>query len=150
MAQSLSQLYIHIVFSTKKRFPFIRPEIEKELFAYMGGIIKNNGGIPFIINGMPDHIHIFTNLPRTISLAKYVENIKRNSSKWIKTKGDEYKNFAWQNGYAAFSVSSSVKEIVTRYIANQKQHHQKQKYKTEVIQFLKKYNVDFDENYLWD
>ena len=150
MAQSLSQLYVHIIFSTKKRFPFIKEDVEKELFAYIGGLIKKMGGIPFMINGMPEHIHIFSNLPRTISLSKYVEEIKRSSSKWIKTKGVSYKNFAWQNGFSGFSVSSSKKEIVIKYIVNQKEHHKTQAYKEEVLQFLKEYDIKFDEQYLWD
>ena len=150
MAQSLSQLYVHIVFSTKKRFPFIKQEVEKELFAYMGGVIKNNEGIPFIINGVPDHVHILASLPRTLALSKFIENIKRTSSKWIKSKGLFYKNFAWQNGYAGFSVSSSKTEIVTKYIANQKTHHKIQTYKEEVLQFLNEYNINYDEKYLWE
>ena len=150
MAQSLSKVYLHIVFSTKKRFPFIKPEIEDELYAYMGGTIKKLGGIPFIINGMGDHIHIFSTLPRTIALSKFLEEIKRNSSKWIKTKGREYQNFAWQGGYAAFSVSDSVKDTVVQYIQNQKEHHRSLSFKEEVIKFLKKYDLDYDEKYLWE
>ena len=150
MAQSLSKVYLHIVFSTKKRFPFIKPEIEDELYAYMGGTIKKLGGIPFIINGMGDHIHIFSTLPRTVALSKFLEEIKRNSSRWIKTKGREYQNFAWQGGYAAFSVSDSVKDTVVQYIQNQKEHHRSLSFKEEVIKFLKKYDLDYDEKYLWE
>lgn len=150
MAQSLAQLYTHIVFSTKKHFPFIKPEIETELYAYIGGTIKRIGGIPFMINGMDDHIHIFSTLPRTVALSKFVEDIKRNSSRWIKTKGAAYRNFTWQNGYAGFSVSSSKKDTVVRYIANQKEHHKTVSYKEEVLKFLQEYNIDYDERYLWD
>jgi REP element-mobilizing transposase RayT len=95
MSQSLSQLYTHIVFSTKKHFPFIKPVIEAELYAYMGGTIKRIGGIPFMINGMDDHVHIFSTLPKTVALSKFIEDIKRNSSRWIKTKGAAYQHFAW-------------------------------------------------------
>ncbi len=150
MAQSLAKVYVHTVFSTKKRYPFIKPEIENELYSYIGGIITNLGGIPFQINGIPDHIHVFSTLPKTVSIAKFLEEIKRSSSKWIKTKGEEYKKFAWQNGYAAFSVSSSVKSKVEQYIANQKQHHQQLTFKEELIQFLKKYDVDYNKEYLFD
>jgi len=150
MAQSLSQLYTHIVFSTKKHFPFIKPVIEPELYAYMGSTIKRIGGIPFIINGMDDHVHIFSSLPRTVALSKFIEDIKRNSSRWIKTKGAAYQHFAWQNGYAGFSVSSSHKDNVVRYIANQKEHHKTLMFKDEVIKFLQEYNIDYDERYLWD
>ncbi len=150
MAQSLTQLYTHIVFSTKKHFPFIKPAIEKELFAYLGGTIKGIGGIPFMINGMSDHIHVFSTLPKTIALSKFVEEIKRNSSRWIKTKGSAYQQFAWQNGYAGFSVSSSKKDTVVRYIANQKKHHKTLTFKDELLEFLKEYDIDYDERYLWD
>ncbi len=150
MAQSLAKMYVHIVFSTKKHYPFITPAIEPELFAYMGDTIKRNGGVPFIINGMPDHIHVFATLPRTVTLSKFVEEIKRNSSRWIKTKGAEYQKFAWQRGYGAFSVSSLGKDAVTKYIANQKKHHKKQSFKEELIQFLDKYAIAYDERYLWD
>ena len=136
MAQSLSQLYTHIIFSTKNHVPFIKPTIETELFSYIGGTIKAIGGIPFIINGMSDHIHIFSTLPKTVALSKFVEDIKRSSSKWIKTKGTSYKYFAWQNGYAGFSVSSSQKDTVVRYIANQKEHHKTLSFKEEVLKFL--------------
>ncbi|MEA1896232.1 MAG: IS200/IS605 family transposase [Bacteroidota bacterium] len=150
MAQSLSQLYTHVVFSTKKHFPFIKSEIEAELYAYIGGTIKKIGGIPFMINGMDDHIHIFSTLPRTVALSKLVEDIKRNSSRWIKTKGGAYRNFAWQNGYAGFSVSSSKKDTIVRYIANQKEHHKVVSYKEEVLKFLQENNINYDERYLWD
>ncbi len=150
MAQSLSQLFVHIIFSTKKHFPFIKPEIEGELFAYMGSTIKRLGGIPFLINGTSNHVHVFSTLPKTISLSKFVEEIKRNSSRWIKPKDPAYQKFAWQNGYGAFSVSSSKKETVIKYIANQKEHHQKVTFKEELIKFLKEYGVDYDERYLWD
>lgn len=150
MAQSLSQMYTHIVFSTKKHYPFIKPNIENELFAYMGDTIKRLGGIPFLINGTNDHIHVFSTLPRTISLAKFIEEIKRNSSRWIKSKGTEYYNFAWQNGYGAFSVSSSKKGTLIKYIVNQKEHHKKQTFKEEFLAFLNKYEIDYNVKYLWD
>jgi len=150
MPQSLAQLYVHIIFSTKNRFPFIRPEIESELYAYLGGVIKNIGGIPIIINGMPDHIHILTSLPKTLSLSKFMEEIKRNSSRWIKTKDMAYQKFAWQSGYAAFSVSSSGKDAVLKYIERQKDHHKKDMYKDEVLRFLEAYNINYDKQYLWD
>ena len=150
MAQSLSQIYIHIIFSTKRRQPFIKPDVEPELFAYIGDTIKRNGGIPFLINGTENHIHIFSTLPKNISIAKFIEEIKRNSSRWIKSKGSGYNNFAWQNGYGSFSVSSSKKGIVIKYIASQKEHHKKQTYNEELLTFLDKYKIDYDEKYLWD
>jgi len=150
MSQSLVKMYVHIIFSTKHRFPFIKPDIENELYSYIGGVIKQNGGIPFKINSMPDHIHILSTLPKNISLSKFLEEIKRNSSRWIKLKGDDYIKFAWQGGYCALSVSSSVIEKVKIYISNQKEHHRKSNFKQELIQFLEKYELAYDERYLWD
>jgi len=149
MSQSLSQLYVHIIFHTKYNQPLIRPEVEKELYAYIGGIIKENGSVPIKINGTEDHIHILATMSKNIALAKFVEEIKRNSSRWIKTKGLEYQDFAWQGGYAEYSVSQSVVERVKKYIENQKEHHKKISFKDEYVQFLAEYKIDFDENYLW-
>ena len=150
MPQSLAQIYIHIVFSTKERYPFIDSAIERELFAYIGATIKRCEGVPFLINGTADHIHILSSLPRTMALSKYIEEIKRNSGRWIKTKDADYQKFAWQNGYGAFSVSSSRKESVVRYITGQKEHHKMVTFKEEFITFLEKYNIQYDERYLWD
>ena len=150
MAQSLSQLYVHIVFSTKERYPFIQTDIESELYAYMEGAIKHMNGIPCLINGTVDHVHILATLPRTVTLAKYIEGIKRPSSQWIKTKGEMNQKFAWQNGYGVFSVSSSRRDSVKRYIAGQKEHHRELSFKEEILEFLQKYNVQYDERYLWD
>lgn len=150
MPQSLSKVYVHIVFSTKNRYPFIKSDVEGELFAYIGGVIKINGGVLLKINAVPDHIHILSTLPRTITQSKFLEEIKRNSSRWIKTKGNAYQKFAWQRGYGIFSVSSSKLEVVSNYIQNQKDHHKKPGFKEELLGFLKEYNIDFDEQYLWD
>ncbi len=150
MAQSLSKVYLHIIFSTKERHNMILPKVEKELYAYQGGVIKNLNGYPININGMPDHIHILSTFPRTITIAKFLEEIKKNSSKWIKTKGVEFVDFAWQGGYAIFSVSQSKVEAVSKYISNQKEHHKKMTFKEEVIKFLEQYGVEYDERYLWD
>ena len=150
MPQSLAQIYVHLVFSTKERYPFIQPDVEPELFAYMGGIIKKTGGIPYLINGAADHVHVLSSLPRTVTLSKYIEDIKRSSSRWIKTKNGMYQKFAWQNGYGAFSVSSSRMDSVKRYIAGQKEHHRTATFKEEFLAFLQKYGIEYDEQYLWD
>ena len=107
-------------------------------------------GLPFLINGTADHVHILSTLPRTVTLAKYIEEIKRPSSRWIKTKGGMYSKFAWQNGYGAFSVSSSKVDAVKRYIAGQKEHHREVTFIEEFLEFLQKYNIEYDERYLWD
>ena len=98
MAQSLSKLYVHIVFHVKNDNVVIRPEDEKELYAYIGGVIKANESVPIIINGTENHLHVLTTMSKNLSLAKFVEEIKRNSSRWIKNKGDYYQSFAWQGG----------------------------------------------------
>jgi len=150
MSQSLAQIYIHIVFSTKYRKPLIQTEIEEELYAYIGGIIKTLKGNSIKINGVSNHIHILTTLPKTVTLSKYLEEIKRSSSKWIKTKGADYKNFSWQRGYGAFSVSSYKVDVVKNYIAKQKEHHKSQDFKEEFIEFLDEYKIEYDDRYLWD
>ena len=149
MAQSLSKLYVHIVFHVKNNKILIRPEDDEELYAYIGGIIKANEAFPIKINGVGDHLHILSTMSKNIALAKFVEEIKRNSSRWIKTKGDYYRNFAWQGGYGGFSVSQSVVPIVEKYIAKQKAHHKKQTFQEEYVAFLQKHNVEYDERYLW-
>ena len=150
MAQSLSQIYLHIVFSTKYRYPFLEGSVDHELYAYIGGLIEQHGGIPLSINGVCDHIHILTTFPRTITVADFVKDIKANSSRWLKTKGELYHDFGWQNGYGVFSVSSSKKQVVANYIARQKEHHKKTDYKSEFLQFLHEYGVNYDEQYVWD
>jgi putative transposase len=149
MGQSLSKLFVHIIFHTKNNSVFIKNEDKNELYAYIGAIIKDNGSIPILINGMEDHIHILCVMSKNISLAKIVEEIKRHSSRWIKTKGDYYRIFAWQNGYSGFSVSSSLLDKTRLYIQNQEVHHKKLTFKEELIAFLKEFKIDYDEKYLW-
>ena len=149
MTQSLSKPYIHIVFHTKYNQPLISPEIENDLYAYMGGIIKENQSIPIRINGIENHVHILLVMSKNISLAKLVEEIKKGSSKWIKTKGEEFKKFAWQGGYGGFSVSQYGLDRVVKYIENQKAHHKKITFQDEYIQFLEDYEVDYNEDFLW-
>lgn len=150
MPQSLAQIYVHLVFSTKERRPFIQRNIESQLYAYMADTIKRMDGIPCLINGTEDHIHVLSSFSRTVTLAKYIEEIKRNSSRWIKTKDPGYEKFSWQNGYGAFSVSSSRVNAVKLYIAGQKEHHRVVTFKEEFLEFLRKYNIEYDERYLWD
>ena len=150
MAQSLVKNYIHIVFSTKHRFPFIDEPIENELFNYMGGVCKNLECQPIIIGGHSDHVHLLCLLSRKITLAKLLEEIKSHSSKWIKTKGENYKNFYWQDGYGAFSVNPKEVDIVIKYISTQREHHSRKTFQREFVQFLEEYEVEFDERYLWE
>ena len=150
MPQSLVQNYWHIIFSTKSRYPFIDDGIQKELYSYLAGICKNTESIPVIIGGFTDHVHILLNLSRKIALMKFIEELKSHSSKWIKTKGDRYKNFYWQNGYGGFSVNPHEIENVKEYILNQKEHHKTTTFQDEYRAFLKEYNLEYDERYVWD
>jgi REP element-mobilizing transposase RayT len=120
MSQSLSKLYVHVIFHVKDEQIFIRPENAEELYAYMGGIINQTGSHPIKIGGTENHVHILANMSKNISLSKFLEEIKRNSSRWIKTKNDHYKQFAWQGGYSGYSVSQSKVNIVANYIEGQK------------------------------
>lgn len=148
MSQSFSKFYSHIVFHTKNNVKFIREDIEDELYSYLGGILKNCKSIPFQIGGTSDHIHILCTLPRTMTLARIAEEIKKSSSKWIKTKGSHYRNFYWQDGYGGFSVGWSQIETVKRYISNQKQHHGKVNFIDEYKRLLDENGVEYDERYL--
>ena len=150
MPQSIAYNYLHITFSTKYRVPMIDEAIEEELFKYIGGICKNLECNPIKVGGYRDHIHILCVLSRKIALMKLLEEKKSHSSKWIKTKGDKYKNFYWQRGYGSFSVNPAEIDVVVRYIENQAEHHKKRTFQDEYIAFLKKYNAEYDERYLWD
>jgi REP element-mobilizing transposase RayT len=150
MPQSLSKIYAHITFSTKNRYPFINNEIEQELWAYLGGICKTLECSPIRVGGHLDHVHICCLLSKKITQIKLLEEIKKESSKWIKTKGKQYEKFYWQNGYAIFSVNPSETEAVVGYIENQHEHHKRLTFQDELLAFLKKYNVEYDERYLWD
>ena len=150
MGQSLVKNYIHIIFSTKYSQELIYPPVEKELHSYIGGICKNLECHPIKIGGYTDHIHILCMLSQKIALMKLLEETKSHSSYWIKSKGVGYENFYWQNGYGAFSVNPSEVNAVIKYIENQKEHHSKNGFQDEYRFFLKKYNVDYDERYVWD
>ena len=150
MGQSLVKNYVHIVFRTKYGIPFIDEQLEGELFKYLGGICNELECQVIQVGGHKDHIHILCKLSKKIALAQLVEKLKSHSSKWVKTKGQKYKKFYWQNGYGAFSVNPSEVDVVIHYIANQREHHTKRKFKEEYSAFLKKYDVDYDERYVWD
>ena len=149
MSQSLSKLYVHAVFHIKYNSPKIRRQDKDELYAYMGAIIKDNQSVPIIINGVENHVHILFVLSKNVALAKIMEEIKRHSSRWIKTKGNYYSQFAWQGGYGGFSVSPSLHDKTKEYIRNQEVHHRKKVFKEEYLMFLKKYGIEYDERYLW-
>ena len=150
MPQSLSSILIHLVFSTKNREPFITPVIESELHPYMATILRDHNSPSLVIDGTMDHVHILFALGRTITIADLVEELKTGSSKWIKTKGREFKNFHWQKGYGVFSIGQSNVVALKRYIRSQKQHHRRVTFEDEYRNFLKRYEIEFDERYVWD
>ena len=149
MAQSLAQVYIHLVFHTKYNSVIIREEDLPALFAYVDGIIVNKKSMVIQIGGVPNHIHILCTLPRTVSMADFVEDIKKSSSKWIKTLNPYYSQFAWQGGYGIFSVSASAVEKVKRYVMNQKEHHRKKTFREEYEAFLQAYNIEYNPEFVF-
>ncbi len=150
MPQSLAKIIVHIVFSTKNRFPYLNQNIRTKMHAYLAGTVKNLGSHVYAINGTSDHVHIVCELPRTISLSKFIEEIKKSSSLWIKRQDVKFQKFYWQKGYGAFSVSPSNLPLVIQYVQNQEKHHQRVSFQEELISFLKNSGVEYDEKFLWD
>jgi putative transposase len=150
MPQSLVKNYVHIVFSTKKRVRLIDKSIATDLYAYLAGTCRNLESWPIEIGGHANHVHVLCLLSRKIALMKLVEELKSHSSGWIKKKGLNYRNFYWQNGYGGFSVNPKGIEVVQRYILNQEEHHKRRTFKNEYRGFMKEYNMEYDERYVWD
>ena len=142
MPQSLSKVYTHIIFSTKHRKNLIAEQIENDLYNYIGGICKEMESNPVQIGGHKNHVHILCLLSRKIAQMKLIQEIKQGSSKWIKTMGDQYTNFYWQDGYGIISVSPKKVDKVIEYIQNQYIHHQKLSFKDEYRMFLNEYGVE--------
>ena len=150
MGQSLSQIYVHITFSTKHREKLIDIDIAQSLFEYIGGICKGLECNPIQVGGHRDHVHVLCQLSKKITQAKLLEEIKKRSSKWIKTKGAQYANFYWQSGYGIFSVKSADLNRVINYIKNQEEHHARKSFQEEYRAFLKSNNIEYNEDYVWD
>jgi putative transposase len=150
LSQSLSRILVHSIFSTKSREHFIKEAVRPQLHGYMAGIFKGCDSPAIVIGSMEDHAHALFVLSKTWPLCDVIQQVKKDSSKWIKARGLLYKNFHWQDGYGAFSVSESHAEQVMQYIENQREHHQKQSFQNEFRAFLKKYKVSYDERYVWD
>ncbi len=150
MGHSYIKNYVHIVFSTKYRQPFIYPPVEEELHAYLGGICNRLDCAVLKVGGYTNHVHILCHLSKNIAVAKLVEEVKSHSSKWIKSKGQEYEQFYWQNGYSSFSVNPRGLDRVVTYIANQHAHHAGTMYEQELLRLFKENSVDYDERWLWD
>ncbi len=149
MPQSLVKILVHIVFSTKERQKLIAPDIEPQLFDYISGILKNNKARLIIGGGTFDHIHLLVSIGR-IDVGELIGDIKRDSSSWIKKQDERYSKFYWQRGYGAFSIGQSQVPAVSRYIADQKEHHTRQTFQDEFRELCKKYYVEIDERYCWD
>ena len=150
MAQTIFSSYYHIVFSTKNRFDFIRPDIADELYAYMGGIIRNKNGRLLSGGGTANHSHLLVSTNKNHLIPDLVGAVKRESSKWIKSKGGMLLKFAWQDGYSAFTVDHAQLDMIKGYIAKQEEHHRKKLFEDEMRGFFRKYEVDYDERYVWD
>ena len=151
MPQSLSAVYVHLVFSTKGRQPFLQDKALRErLHAQIGEISKRLGCPPILTGGVEDHVHVLARFGRTISQAEWVKEIKRVSSLWLKEQDPKLRDFEWQGGYATFSVSKSNLKDVERYIASQEEHHRRMSFQEELRAILRKHEVEWDERYLWD
>ena len=151
MPQSLSAVYIHLVFSTKERRPFLRDKTVRDtLHAQLGAISKTLGCPPLLVGGIEDHVHLLARFARTITQAEWVKEIKRISGIWIQQQGRDYGDFQWQAGYADFSVSQSNLDAVKHYIATQDEHHRKTDFKEELRSLLRKHEIEWDERYVWD
>lgn len=150
MSHSFHQNFAHIVFSTKERRQTITAEIEDRLHAYLGGIVRDQGGTAIKVNGTEDHVHVLAKTPKTVADSDFMRALKANSSKWVHDTFPQCRAFAWQVGYGWFSVSKSMVPKVIAYIENQKEHHRKVTFQEEFIELLKKHGVEYDERYIWD
>jgi REP element-mobilizing transposase RayT len=148
--QSLSKVILHIVFSTKNREPWLDSNLRPRMHAYLATICRELDADFVRVGGVPDHVHIVTTLPRTLSQAQFVEQIKKTSSKWIKSLDARYRGFFWQRGYGAFSVSPSQLDASLKYVNKQQEHHRRRTFQEEYRELLRKHGVDFDERYVWD
>ena len=150
MPQSFGSLHCHIIFSTKDREPWLDLDVRPRMHAYLATICRDLGADVVRVGGVADHVHVVTTLPRTVSQAQFIEQIKKVSSKWLKTLDVRLHGFFWQRGYGAFSVSLSQLGAVLRYVDTQREHHRTRTFQEEYRELLHKHAVDFDERYVWD
>ncbi|MBR3709735.1 MAG: transposase [Bacteroidales bacterium] len=149
MSQSLSKIYLHIIFHIKTSSPAIKEEHLERVHSYIGQLVNTTGCQTLIVGGVSNHVHIVCQLSKNETVSHLLEEVKRNSSRWIKTIDDRYGHFAWQGGYAAFSISESVLPKTINYVRNQKAHHEKSSFRKEYLDFLKHYKVEYDERYVF-
>ena len=150
MPQSLSQVILHLVFSTKERRPLIDPRIRAPLHAYLATVCRDMDCEAYRVGGTADHVHIAARLARTVSIAEVLERAKKTSSVWIKLQAPAYRRFSWQVGYGAFSIGWSQLPGLVRYIDRQAAHHRKRTFQEEFLELLRKYRVSHSEDHLWD
>jgi len=150
MSQSLSQVYVHLIFSTKDREPWLSAQVQERLFPYLAAALNQQDSPALKVGGHMDHVHLLYRMSKNKIPSKVVGEIKARSSKWLKEEFEEMDGFAWQAGYGMFSVSSSLVDEVEEYIARQAEHHRTVTFKEEFRKFLRKYGVDYDERYVWD
>jgi REP element-mobilizing transposase RayT len=150
MPQSLSLVVIHVIFSTKDRIAFIDPQTRTKLHGYLATVARNADCECYRVGGVADHVHLAIRLPRTLTIADLIEQLKTSSSKWMKTQWPDLASFSWQRGYACFSVGPSDLDSLCHYIDNQEEHHRVRTFQDELRVFLKKYGVEFNEAYVWD
>jgi len=148
MANSYTNCLYHIVFSTKKRQPLLTAEIRERLWPYLGGLARERRIIPLMIGGVADHVHLLLVIPTTLAPAKAIQEIKAFSSRWFHETFPELAGFAWQEGYGAFTIGESQKGQTINYIATQVEHHRKTTFEEEIVAFLKKNNINYDDRYL--
>lgn len=149
MAHTFTNLLVHVVFSTKDRQPWIDAELHGRLLPYMGGIVRELNGSSWIIGGTADHVHGLWLVPTTMALADMMRVVKTNSSRWVHEQYP-HKEFGWQAGYGAFSVSQSASADVRTYIERQAEHHRKLTFQEEFLAFLKRHGIEYDERYIWE
>jgi putative transposase len=150
MPQSLTKLYAHLVFSTKNREPSLESEIRPRVHAYLATIVRSFDSQWVVVGGIADHVHILFDIGKHHAPVAFVEQIKRESSKFVKTLGAQYKSFYWQRGYGMFSVGPADRDEAEAYVRNQEEHHRTKSYQEEFRAMLKRYRVEFDEQYVWD
>ena len=150
MANTYTALYYHVVFSTKNRVAYIKPEIESRVWAYIGGVARKHKLTALQVGGIEDHIHALVMAPAAFSPSQIAQYLKGDSSKWIHEEFPELRGFAWQDGYGAFTVSKSTLTDVIRYIENQREHHKTQTFEEEYLSLLKLHGIEYDERYVFD
>jgi putative transposase len=150
MPGTYHQLLLHVVFSTKERVPWINPDLAERLYPYIGGIVRDEKGTLYEIGGVEDHLHMYLRWRTDESVSNLMRSVKASSSRWIHENFPQLNAFAWQEGYAVFSVSKSQEPTVKQYIVNQAEHHRRADFKSELLRLLRAHEIEFDERYVFD